>query len=123
MLRRPPRSTLTYTLFPYTTLFRSLPGGRARAGGGAVKAHRQRRPLVAAGQALRVRLAVAGQRAAGIHVAPGRPAAETADAGARDVSTGTVAVEHARAVHLERAAVPARGPAGRPGVAGTRPLA
>src|SRR3546814_10998438 len=23
MLRRPPRSTLTYTLFPYTTLFRS----------------------------------------------------------------------------------------------------
>src|SRR3546814_3942425 len=26
MLRRPPRSTLTYTLFPYTTLFRSLIG-------------------------------------------------------------------------------------------------
>src|SRR3546814_7132903 len=25
MLRRPPRSTLTYTLFPYTTLFRSVP--------------------------------------------------------------------------------------------------
>src|SRR3546814_8731537 len=24
MKRRPPRSTLTYTLFPYTTLFRSL---------------------------------------------------------------------------------------------------
>src|SRR3546814_4868925 len=24
MLRRPPRSTRTYTLFPYTTLFRSL---------------------------------------------------------------------------------------------------
>src|SRR3546814_1566213 len=24
MLRRPPRSTLTYTLFPYTTLFRSV---------------------------------------------------------------------------------------------------
>src|SRR3546814_5045847 len=24
MIRRPPRSTLTYTLFPYTTLFRSL---------------------------------------------------------------------------------------------------
>src|SRR3546814_7192323 len=23
MIRRPPRSTLTYTLFPYTTLFRS----------------------------------------------------------------------------------------------------
>src|SRR3546814_4301008 len=27
MLRRPPRSTLTDTLFPYTTLFRSLVGG------------------------------------------------------------------------------------------------
>src|SRR3546814_5453378 len=31
MIRRPPRSTLTDTLFPYTTLFRSL-----AAGGGAV---------------------------------------------------------------------------------------
>src|SRR3546814_2066311 len=35
MLRRPPRSTRTDTLFPYTTLFRSLgcrfdPGGRSR---------------------------------------------------------------------------------------------
>src|SRR3546814_2898174 len=29
MIRRPPRSTLTYTLFPYTTLFRSR-GERAR---------------------------------------------------------------------------------------------
>src|SRR3546814_16671571 len=25
MIRRPPRSTRTYTLFPYTTLFRSYP--------------------------------------------------------------------------------------------------
>src|SRR3546814_6556734 len=29
MIRRPPRSTRTDTLFPYTTLFRSLPGARA----------------------------------------------------------------------------------------------
>src|SRR3546814_4773526 len=28
MIRRPPRSTRTDTLFPYTTLFRSLPPGR-----------------------------------------------------------------------------------------------
>src|SRR3546814_13585516 len=28
MIRRPPRSTRTATLFPYTTLFRSLPGAR-----------------------------------------------------------------------------------------------
>src|SRR3546814_1059483 len=27
MIRRPPRSTRTYTLFPYTTLFRSDPRG------------------------------------------------------------------------------------------------
>src|SRR3546814_5456715 len=27
MIRRPPRSTLTDTLFPYTTLFRSRPSG------------------------------------------------------------------------------------------------
>src|SRR3546814_19997766 len=33
MLRRPPRSTRTYTLFPYTTLFRS--SGRAGARGAA----------------------------------------------------------------------------------------
>src|SRR3546814_5590654 len=29
MIRRPPRSTLTDTLFPYTTLFRSIPCRRA----------------------------------------------------------------------------------------------
>src|SRR3546814_20047748 len=28
MIRRPPRSTRTDTLFPYTTLFRSVPGAR-----------------------------------------------------------------------------------------------
>src|SRR3546814_2648513 len=31
MIRRPPRSTRTDTLFPYTTLFRSLPAPLARA--------------------------------------------------------------------------------------------
>src|SRR3546814_11586956 len=30
MIRRPPRSTLTDTLFPYTTLFRSEIGGLSR---------------------------------------------------------------------------------------------
>src|SRR3546814_6337557 len=33
MIRRPPRFTRTYTLFPYTTLFRSLDVGRARLEG------------------------------------------------------------------------------------------
>src|SRR3546814_14507337 len=31
MIRRPPRSTRTDTLFPYTTLFRSLAGARQAA--------------------------------------------------------------------------------------------
>src|SRR3546814_13825512 len=33
MIRRPPRSTRTDTLFPYTTLFRSSRGGGRSAGG------------------------------------------------------------------------------------------
>src|SRR3546814_10353014 len=32
MTRRPPRSTRTDTLFPYTTLFRSAPGGEHAVG-------------------------------------------------------------------------------------------
>src|SRR3546814_13649303 len=39
MIRRPPRSTRTDTLFPYTTLFRSLV--HARAPVGVVRLHRQ----------------------------------------------------------------------------------
>src|SRR3546814_9370519 len=45
ILRRPPRSTRTYTLFPYTTLFRSV-RGRGAVGdhpGLLVQAHRQAR--------------------------------------------------------------------------------
>src|SRR3546814_15687005 len=36
MIRRPPRSTRTDTLFPYTTLFRSAGQVAQRAGGAAV---------------------------------------------------------------------------------------
>src|SRR3546814_20071599 len=36
MIRRPPRSTRTATLFPYTTLFRSPPGRPLRAGSSVV---------------------------------------------------------------------------------------
>src|SRR3546814_3742597 len=35
MIRRPPRSTRTATLFPYTTLFRSRPARRHGPGAGA----------------------------------------------------------------------------------------
>src|SRR3546814_18497376 len=37
MIRRPPRSTLTYTLFPYTTLFRSAGARNARAGAASAR--------------------------------------------------------------------------------------
>src|SRR3546814_12416963 len=39
MIRRPPRSTRTDTLFPYTTLFRSAySGGRRQSGGASMPA-------------------------------------------------------------------------------------
>src|SRR3546814_18628008 len=58
MIRRPPRSTRTDTLFPYTTLFRSSPAtwssprrccgpaprGRRRRGGGRNRVRRRCRP-------------------------------------------------------------------------------
>src|SRR3546814_7808612 len=37
MIRRPPRSTRTDTLFPYTTLFRSKEGGKTLANGEEAK--------------------------------------------------------------------------------------
>src|SRR3546814_2205662 len=40
MIRRPPRSTRTDTLFPYTTLFRSIP-----AGGGQTQQQQRRLDL------------------------------------------------------------------------------
>src|SRR3546814_5035475 len=46
MIRRPPRSTRTDTLFPYTTLFRSAGGGRNQP-----RAGDQRSSVVGAGQA------------------------------------------------------------------------
>src|SRR3546814_3632854 len=47
MIRRPPRSTRTDTLFPYTTLFRStpeLPLKRVTAGGTKIRYFRPVRP-------------------------------------------------------------------------------
>src|SRR3546814_5397250 len=44
MIRRPPSSTRTDTLFPYTTLFRSLGGHRFRPGRGLLPAEGRSRP-------------------------------------------------------------------------------
>src|SRR3546814_7886561 len=43
MIRRPPRSTRTDTLFPYTTLFRSPDRGSGRAGGQHIAQYRPAR--------------------------------------------------------------------------------
>src|SRR3546814_3863752 len=44
MIRRPPRSTRTYTLFPYTTLFRSHPTTWVRRAGVSSKPDRPSLP-------------------------------------------------------------------------------
>src|SRR3546814_2832980 len=66
MIRRPPRSTRTDTLFPYTTLFRSAAGAdRRRARGGAVHRVRARgrRPHPGRDPDSRARLAGLADRA------------------------------------------------------------
>src|SRR3546814_3597099 len=44
MIRRPPRSTRTDTLFPYTTLFRSCDGCCVHAAGAGIRAAYRARP-------------------------------------------------------------------------------
>src|SRR3546814_3156763 len=46
MIRRPPRSTRTDTLFPYTTLFRSRRSWRRRRSGCRHRGRRRRRNLI-----------------------------------------------------------------------------
>src|SRR3546814_16806259 len=58
MIRRPPRSTRTDTLFPYTTLFRSAAGIRHRPPRG----ERRRPGLAAAGLRVRAAGAAAGRQ-------------------------------------------------------------
>src|SRR3546814_12509596 len=62
MLRRPPRSTRTDTLLPYTTLFLSRPGAIRRAGG---EFSRTRSPIDAASQADAVYRHAGGMRQGG----------------------------------------------------------
>src|SRR3546814_10529266 len=76
MLRRPPRSTRTDTLFPYTTLFRSLVrnriarhraeyrvGDHRRRHAKADRHHHQRRQRRVAAQAVETELKVVGEHA------------------------------------------------------------
>src|SRR3546814_10783541 len=62
MQRRPPRATLTDTLFPYTTLFRS------HRGGGAGEGHTAQHEQIARGSASGVAVAVKADHRVGIAV-------------------------------------------------------
>src|SRR3546814_4637248 len=62
MIRRPPRSTRTDTLFPYTTLFRSLDHGRRRVD----RRHRQRDQVVRPAEGRRGGLVLEVALAAGV---------------------------------------------------------
>src|SRR3546814_5517875 len=82
MIRRPPRSTRTDTLFPYTTLFRSI-AGHARRRTRAAQAGRHRAAGPAAHRAERTgRGAQAGAGKARPAVIAGNPAARRARPGA-----------------------------------------
>src|SRR3546814_20823548 len=52
MIRRPPRSTLTDTLFPYTTLFLSRPADRPGGGAGGLRSRGRCRSLPSHGARL-----------------------------------------------------------------------
>src|SRR3546814_1417457 len=88
MIRLPPRSTRTYTLFPYTTLFRSRRRARAELrhllGVGAVLAAPRPREVLPALQAIsrRQEAPAAGQLFAALHPAGARRGARRGGAGA-----------------------------------------
>src|SRR3546814_1012443 len=63
MIRRPPRSTHTDTLFPYTTLFRSLPA----ADPDCVRPHHRVRGQLVLPQLLQLRRRSAGLMPDGVH--------------------------------------------------------
>src|SRR3546814_2756572 len=76
MVRRPPRSTLTYTLFPYTTLFRS-PGVR-RAGAARVRRRQRMSAAASAPDDLALRLPLSGVRLVEASAGTGKTFALTA---------------------------------------------
>src|SRR3546814_1809506 len=74
MIRRPPRTTRTDTLFPYTTLFRSAGADAVGARGGARPAHAAAIAFIedeiAAGIRIDAAEGDAGRRAAGLAAHP-----------------------------------------------------
>src|SRR3546814_11800794 len=113
MSRRPPRSTRTDTLFPYTTLFRSEPGlgrrgdgGRHRLGGAAgalpaVAAHLSDVPRRALLRQQSLYLERAGGTAAARALAEGRAEAQATLEGSRRVRSAAAARSEERRVGKE----------------------
>src|SRR3546814_17137866 len=85
MIRRPPRSTRTDTLFPYTTLFRSAERNRHARTDRPLPARHQS-PVGAGQPAAGRRITVVEPARAQADVRPGRPPAE--HAAARPLSAG-----------------------------------
>src|SRR3546814_12094914 len=115
MIRRPPRSTRTDTLFPYTTLFRSLPiRQREAANRNAVvlvgdASGTQRSTYLSHGLALRAECTAATEQSRAC-----RHAADTISAAANDIGTtaraaGNRVVGGGMSAAAEGAAVGARG--------------
>src|SRR3546814_19245060 len=71
MIRRPPRSTRTDTLFPYTTLFRSIGGDQRAVEGGEGVEHVLPRDAVAVGPREGGQVAAVGAQLAE-HLGPAR---------------------------------------------------
>src|SRR3546814_10039632 len=90
MFRRPPRSTRTDTLFPYTTLFRSIGGQDLTHRGETAPGEVRNRPEKIEAHAFRMRrqaivLGAVGERIARHLDAPGDVAAAPATSGTREV--------------------------------------
>src|SRR3546814_6627505 len=74
MIRRPPRSTRTDTLFPYTTLFRSPRASERPVGRAAVPgSHRRREGACAPGQPVGDQRDLVGRLGFGLHERLRRP--------------------------------------------------
>src|SRR3546814_15006272 len=99
MIRRPPRSTRTDTLFPYTTLFRSRPGVRyCFRIGDQTDRHRRRRPLC---PVRRIRWpATTGVMAAAEPDRPRRPAHAPAGRPVAHAVAGVLRVSNRTAAHF-----------------------
>src|SRR3546814_2503549 len=91
MIRRPPRSTRTDTLFPYTTLFRSRRSSRRTSRGQSVKTRRHERGVLGLRYLLRSSLG------AGAGVEPDQ-VRRAVECGADDRVLFVCAAEHAGVV-------------------------